>query len=172
MEYLTDVRLVVAMDDAAGRPRFVDDVKTLETFHPGKVESHRLWRFEGDSSVIPREVGGVPKTGGFAGPGGAVFTVVCFPPRAEHWTLEEMRQSNPSLHVEVPEDPEMHSTETIDLGLVVSGRMDLRLSTGEVRTLSARTAFVVGGATHAWANPYDEPCIFSIVAVGVPRQPA
>jgi hypothetical protein len=56
---------------------------------------------------------------------------------------------------------------SIDMGCVVWGKVDLTLPGDQARTLHARDSFAIARAQHAWANPYDEPCVFSNVTVGV-----
>jgi hypothetical protein len=162
---LNDVKLVAAIETSDGVARFVDDLEPLPT---GTGTSLKLWRFEA-GATIPTSVGGVPPDTRFTGPGGATFQAVSFPARFTGMTAEDLRRANPSIRLEEGDDPEMHSTNTIDMGFVVSGKVDLKLPGEELRTLEAGMAFVVAGARHAWANPYSEPCLFSNVVVGVHR---
>jgi hypothetical protein len=171
MEFLDGIGVVAAVEDAAGNARFLDDLTPLALATPGMSETLKFWRFEGDA-VVPEAVGGVPAVNAFTGPGGAMFAIICFPPHARKLTKEELLKANPTLRFDESDDPEMHCTDTIDLGFIVSGRTDLKLPGGERRTLEAGTAFVVAGARHAWENPYDEPCIFTNVGVGVRRASA
>ncbi|HXQ18191.1 MAG TPA: cupin domain-containing protein [Acidimicrobiales bacterium] len=163
-----DVKFVAAIEDADGTARFRDD---LTPFRAGpNSPSVKFWRFEGADALIPASVGGVPTDNRFTGPGGATFQLVRFPAHFLGVTAEELRRANPSVQLDDGDDPEMHSTDTIDMGFVVSGKVDLKLPGDQVRTLSAGSAFVIAGARHAWANPYDEPCAFSNVIVGVARE--
>jgi len=66
-------------------------------------------------------------------------------------------------------DDGMHLSDTIDYDVVIQGRVDLVLDSGEVRTLSAGSMVVMGGANHSWQNRYDEPCVMATVTVGVTR---
>jgi Cupin domain len=162
---VNDVKLVAAVEASDGSARFLDDLKP---FDAGTGTSVKLWRFEGGAS-IPGSVGGVPADTRFTGPGGATFQAISFPARFTGATAQEMQRTNPSIKLSAGDDPGMHSTDTIDMGFVVSGKVDLKLPGGEIRTLEPGTAFVIAGARHAWANPYDEPCLFSNVIVGVDR---
>jgi hypothetical protein len=167
MENLDDLKLVAAVEDRAGHATFLD----LTPFRASPTSpSSKLWRFEGEGTSIPSAVGGVPNENRFTGPGGATFQAVCFPARFMGVTAEELKRANPSVRMEPGDDPEMHSTDSIDMGFIVSGKVDLKLPGDQVRTLRAGDAFVVAGARHAWANPYDEPCVFSNVVVGVRRE--
>jgi quercetin dioxygenase-like cupin family protein len=57
----------------------------------------------------------------------------------------------------------MHRTQTIDFVQVISGEIDLVLSGGEEVRLRPGDAVVQRGATHAWENRGDAPCVLSAV---------
>jgi hypothetical protein len=165
---LNELKVVVAIQDSHGDARFLDDLTPFRA--APNSQSAKLWRFEGDDASIPARVGAVPTDNRFTGPGGATFQMVCFPARFLGVTAEELKRANPSVQVGDGDDPEMHSTDSIDMGCVMSGKVDLKLPGDQVRTLHAGNTFVIAGARHAWANPYDEPCVFSNVIVGVRRE--
>lgn len=77
-------------------------------------------------------------------PGGVLFRLVSFPP-----------------------DPhgQMHRTDTIDFVTVVSGQLVLVLEGGEEVTLGQGDTVIQRGATHAWRNDTDQPCVASVVIV-------
>jgi hypothetical protein len=50
-----------------------------------------------------------------------------------------------------------------------SGKIDLELGNGEVRTIGPGTCVILGGVAHAWKNHYDEPCILACVMLGTDR---
>jgi hypothetical protein len=166
MKDVIGVKIVAATEDLDGTARFLDGLTPLDS--GSGSGSCKVWRFEADAH-LPGSIGGVPPENRFTGPGGATFCVICFPPHFMGATAEEMRRNNPSVQLAGGDDPEMHSTDSIDMGFIMSGKVDLRLPGEQVRTLEAGNAFVVAGARHAWRNPYDEPCVFSNVVVGVRR---
>jgi hypothetical protein len=55
----------------------------------------------------------------------------------------------------------MHATPTIDLISVSAGKVLLRLDDGSATELRPGDCVVQRGAMHAWANPFDEPCILT-----------
>ena len=57
----------------------------------------------------------------------------------------------------------MHRTQTVDFVQVVSGEIYLVLGGGEERRLGPGDAVVQQGATHAWENRSDEPCVMSAI---------
>jgi hypothetical protein len=167
MKSIDDVKLVAAVESTDGKTTFLDD---LAPFQTPSGTSVKFWRFEGGGSV-PGSIGGVPTDPAFTGPGGATFQMVSFPARFMGVTAEDLKKANPSIQLSEDDDPTMHATDTVDMGFVVLGKVDLKLPGNQVRTLEAGTAFVITGAPHTWANPYDEPCMFSNVIVGVRREP-
>jgi mannose-6-phosphate isomerase-like protein (cupin superfamily) len=81
--------------------------------------------------------------------------------------LGEMEQKLPGLagHME-PDNPGMHTTATVDYEYVASGRCVLELDDGATRELGPGDTVIQNGTRHAWRNPYDEPCVMVVVAVG------
>lgn len=49
----------------------------------------------------------------------------------------------------------MHRTETVDLGVCVSGSMELTLDSGEKRVMNVGDVIVQRGTMHAWRNPSE-----------------
>ncbi|KAH6628894.1 hypothetical protein F5144DRAFT_594797 [Chaetomium tenue] len=45
-----------------------------------------------------------------------------------------------------------HRTETLDMGVVVAGQMEVRLDSGEARTLRVGDSIIQRGTMHAWRN--------------------
>ena len=58
----------------------------------------------------------------------------------------------------------MHRTQTLDFVQVISGEIYLVLAESELR-LGPGDAVVQRGATHAWENRSDEPCVMSAIMV-------
>lgn len=46
----------------------------------------------------------------------------------------------------------MHATDSIDYEVVLSGKVDMELPGGKVRTLKPGDLLVMGGVPHAWKN--------------------
>ena len=66
------------------------------------------------------------------------------------------------------DDPGMHTTPTIDYGIVLSGEIDLELDEGEVH-LQAGDVVVQRGTRHAWRNRGTEPCRIAFVLISSPN---
>ena len=62
------------------------------------------------------------------------------------------------------DNPGMHTTQTIDYAIVLSGETDLRLDEGEVH-LRAGDIVVQRATRHGWYNRSDEPCPVAFVLI-------
>jgi len=120
-------------------------------------------------------------TKAFPGPGGTMFRLISYPPkRPEGYKpppgvtfetgVKELSDKIPRMgdHFERGA-PGMHTTDTIDYGVVVRGEMTLELDDGQkficARAIaSCRTAQGIAGA-----NPLPEPCLMAFVSVGGKR---
>ena len=60
----------------------------------------------------------------------------------------------------------MHTTVSIDIGLVLEGSVVLELDVGAKRQLDPGDWYVQNGTRHAWRNPYDVPCRVAIFMLG------
>jgi hypothetical protein len=63
------------------------------------------------------------------------------------------------------DNPGMHTTRTIDYGIVLSGEICLKLDEGEIR-LTTGDVVVQRGTRHAWQNRSSEPCTVAFVLIG------
>ena len=66
------------------------------------------------------------------------------------------------------DNPGMHTTKTIDYGVVLSGEIVLQLDDSE-RTLGPGDVVVQRGTRHAWRNRSAEPCVIAFVMVASPN---
>ena len=101
-----------------------------------------------------------------------LFSVLEFQPGEVVFSEEliaRVTQELPGLmeHME-PDDPGMHTTDSVDYGVIISGRISLELDDGEAVELEAGDVFVQNGTRHAWR--VFEPCRMAVVLVGVPRK--
>ncbi len=64
----------------------------------------------------------------------------------------------------------MHTTDTIDVGIVVSGECEIEQGNGERVRLRVGDVYVQNGAEHAWHNDTGEPFIITFVFLGVVRR--
>jgi hypothetical protein len=59
----------------------------------------------------------------------------------------------------------MHQTPTVDMGLILSGRIHLVLEDARTVELTAGDYFVLRGIPHTWSNPWEDSCVMSVVLV-------
>jgi mannose-6-phosphate isomerase-like protein (cupin superfamily) len=69
-----------------------------------------------------------------------------------------------------PEHAGMHTSQTVDYGVILSGEVDLELDDGKVRRLKSGDCFIQNGTRHAWRNPGTVDCVAAVVVVGAHRK--
>jgi mannose-6-phosphate isomerase-like protein (cupin superfamily) len=170
------IRRVVTGVDAGGASVFVSD-EQVDSVAPALLPGlafHQVWGEDG-VPVSPQD-GTPPSTHDYFPPAGGyrvgTFTV---PPDSTPppegidigAALAEVEKKLPGLmaHME-PEQPGMHTTTTIDVEYVVSGRVVLELDDGATIELGPGDTVVQNGTRHAWRNPFDEPCTLVVVLIG------
>ena len=75
-----------------------------------------------------------------------------------------------SLANHEPDNPGMHTTDTIDFEYVVSGEVWLELDDGEEVHLQPGDTVVQNGTRHAWRNKGTEPCTMVVFLLGAHRK--
>ena len=120
-------------------------------------------------------------TKAFPGPGGTMFRLISYPPRRpEGWKpppgvtmesgLRELSEKVPGMGDHFERDaPGMHTSDTIDYGVVVRGEMTLELDDGQIIHLRQGDCIVQNGTRHRWRNPGSEPCLMAFVSIGGKR---
>jgi mannose-6-phosphate isomerase-like protein (cupin superfamily) len=68
------------------------------------------------------------------------------------------------------DNPGMHTTDTIDYGVVISGRITLELDDGAEVELGPGDCWVQNGTRHAWRNRSVEDFVGAAVLVGARRK--
>jgi mannose-6-phosphate isomerase-like protein (cupin superfamily) len=63
----------------------------------------------------------------------------------------------------------MHTTDTVDYDIIVSGELWLELDDGKEVHLKPGDIVVQNGTRHAWHNRTKKPCVMYSVLVGAPR---
>ena len=172
------VRRVVTGHTSDGMATFADDSEveaiTFETL-PG-LEFHRLWG--ADETVTFPDDGSPPSFPSYFPPVNGfrfgLFTVAPMSTREGRdgeAILKEMEEKVPGLaeHME-PDNPGMHTTDTIDFEYVISGEVWLELDNGEEVHLKAGDTVVQNGTRHAWRNKSSEPCRLVVCLIGANRR--
>jgi quercetin dioxygenase-like cupin family protein len=87
-------------------------------------------------------VDGAQRAAGTTLPAGAVFRVMSYAPGTTG---------------------RMHRTESMDYGVVLSGRIVLQLESGDEVTLGTGDVLVQRGTAHNWVNNDAEPCTIAFM---------
>ncbi len=84
--------------------------------------------------------------------------------------LVQMEDKLPGMltHLE-PDNPGMHTTNTIDFEYVISGEIWLELDDGKEVHLKPGDTVVQNGTRHAWRNRGSEPCQMVVCLIGIYR---
>jgi hypothetical protein len=86
--------------------------------------------------------------------------------------LEEMQEKLPGMiDVLEPDHPGMHTTDTVDFDVVISGEVHLELDDGAEVLLKAGGCVIQNGTRHAWHNRSAEKCVLAVSLVGAQRRP-
>lgn len=172
-----EVRRVVTGHDGEGRAVFVGDElvpPVTIALLPGS-EYHQLWGSDATCS-FPDDGSRPPATGYFPPVGGfrvGYFTIppdggAGAPPDLDiEAAMAEFEEKLPGLaeHLE-PEAPGMHTTATVDFGVVLAGQATLELDDGATVTLNAGDTYVQNGTRHRWSNRGTAPAVIAVTLVG------
>ena len=107
--------------------------------------------------------------------GGSSFMLVTFPPDSVMMSPDfDPAKAGPEHLVAAPgiaetfelDNPGMHTTLTVDYGVVLDGEIWLELDDGATVHLKQHDAIVQQGARHAWRNKGTKPATLVFVLVG------
>ncbi len=172
-----DVRRVVTGHDRAGKAVFIDDQMVAPVtlaLMPG-MDFHRLWGADApshfpDDGSKPEATTYFPPLGGFR------FGLFTIPPDDGHGVpadldigsaLVELEDKLPGLaRYAEPDNPGMHTTATIDYGILLSGQAVLELDDGATVVLNPGDTYIQNGTRHRWSNSGDTPAVFAVTLIG------
>jgi mannose-6-phosphate isomerase-like protein (cupin superfamily) len=173
------VRRVVTGHDEAGRSVFASD-EALAPFTPELFAGwafHAVWGADA-TPAFPDDGTPPPTDTYFPAAGGFRFSLSTIPPAGtaarDDLDLDaanaevERGMTGMLAHMEA-DDPGMHTTDTIDMEVILSGEVILELDGGAERLLRAGDTIVQNGTRHRWRNPGTEPCVMVIFMVGARR---
>ncbi|QIB66818.1 cupin domain-containing protein [Kineobactrum salinum] len=69
-----------------------------------------------------------------------------------------------------PEFPGMHATDSVDIGFLIDGELELELDGGEVVHLIRGSSVVQTGTWHAWHNRSNRPAVAAFILLGAKRR--
>ena len=175
-----DIYCVVTGQNERGKSVFVhkEPIRPVSlALFPG-YEFHRIW---GSDAVPELPSDGTPpeQPRYFPPQHGFRFGFFTLPPQSatsleqlgEAAAIEEVQRQLPGL-IEVlePDHPGMHTTDTIDFDVVISGEVHLELDDGVEVHLKAGDCVVQNGTRHAWHNRSREKCVIAVTLVGAERK--
>jgi mannose-6-phosphate isomerase-like protein (cupin superfamily) len=173
------IRRVVTGHDIGGKSVFVSDEPvdpaTL-TLMPG-TEFHQIWGSDGMVS-LPTDGSHPAAPRYFPAADGFRFSVFTLGPAGAaapegidiEAALAEFEERVPGLADALePDNPGMHTTDTVDYDFVVSGEVYLELDDGAEVLLRAGDCVVQNGTRHRWTNRSDQPCTIVVAIVGASR---
>jgi mannose-6-phosphate isomerase-like protein (cupin superfamily) len=68
------------------------------------------------------------------------------------------------------DNPGMHTTDTVDYGIVLEGEVWLELDDGKQVLLRQHDVVVQNGTRHAWRNKSEKPVKMAFVLIGARRK--
>ncbi len=178
-----EVRCIVTGQDSSGKSVIMRngpvEPVTLALL-PG-YEFHRLW---GSDSVpeLPSDGTPPPHPRYFPPKNGFRFGFFTLPPDAQTnvgqivtaAAIEELQRKLPGmmevLEVDHPDHPGMHTTDTVDFDVVVSGEVYLELDDGAEVLLKTGDCVIQNGTRDAWHNRSAEKCVIAVTLIGAERK--
>ena len=175
-------RRIVTGHSPQGKAVFASDApaprSTAFKSIPG-FETTLLWETQPGASV-PAGAGdpSVSAPSWVPAPGGTNLMFVSFPPDSVMMSADfdpmaagaEYMQVLPGLAERFEmESPGMHTTDTVDYGVLIEGELHLELDDGATKKLAPRDVVIQNGTRHAWRNKSDKPATMLFVLVGVKR---
>ncbi|SCB36206.1 cupin domain-containing protein [Rhizobium hainanense] len=173
-------RRVVTAKNASGKSVVVSDgasPREMALKHTPGFVSAPMWTVATTPSLPYDGKDPMEESGTLLHPsaGSSTFFLITFPPDAVMMSPDFRPElAGPEHAVAAPgiiehfemENPGMHTTPTLDYGVVISGTITLELDDGVTVELKPGDTFVQHGARHAWRNPTGEPATIAVVLVG------
>lgn len=176
------IRRVVTGHSASGKAVVASDGAPPRSNHPPGVESTGIiavWATDHGMTAVPgSEDPTVQMTSYVAGPGGTRFLITILPPDSGGGAPSPLLAGATPTDVGFPglseameaDSPGMHTTDSVDYDIVMSGELWLELDDGATVHLKPGDIVIQTGTRHAWRNKGSEPCVMYSVLVGAPRQ--
>jgi len=171
-----NIRCVVTGRNSSGKSVFAKDASvepiTLSLL-PG-FEFHRLW---GADSIptLPSNGAPPPHPRYFPPAGGFRFAFFTVPPGTSKIpditdlvaAFAEIQTKLPGMaEVLEPMHPGMHTTDTVDFDVVLSGEVYLMLDDAAEVLLKAGDCVIQNGTRHAWENRSSKDCVIAVALIG------
>ena len=174
------MKKVITGHDSSGKSVFAEVEAQAVTVASPIVDWHEVWATHADDT-IPIELSAARSRENyselhkvFPTKNQSMFRVLDFKPVDPSEVLssntrESVFDQLPGVaqHLEA-DDPGMHTTDSVDYGGIISGRITLELDDGESVDLNAGDVFVQNGTRHAWR--VEEACRMAVVLIGTDRR--
>lgn len=165
MSIVDNFEVVIAATGPDGKPAFIEAPVPKSLNVPGAVEAAFFWEAKGIPRLLDDIGGAAEAVSNFPLPGGSKFGIICFPAHSAG-KLDVGHSTGGAVEAGIDGDAGMHQTNTIDYEIILSGKVDIELPGGQVRTLRPGSLLVMGGVPHSWKNHYDEPCLYAAIVIG------
>ena len=179
------MRRVVTGLTESGKSVFVSDGEPPRNIKPEGLDSDNfeVWGTDGIPTIPVKGIDPTIEMVSFIpAPGGTRIRTLQFPGTKEieratkagvdiAAVQEERWAKMPDIKAVLEkEHPLMHTTDTIDYGIVLSGEIWLELDDGAEVCLKQGSIVIQNGTRHAWRNKRSEPCVMAFIMVGAERR--
>jgi len=110
-------------------------------------------------------------------PGETRLMIVTFAPDSVMMSIDpvagfqEFAEHLPDLAAAMePDSPGMHTTQTVDYGIVLDGEVWLEVDDGKQVHLKPHDVIVQNGTRHAWRNKSDKPVKIAFILIGAQKR--
>ena len=175
------MRRIVTGHDAEGKSVLIEDAQapnriTLDG-RPG-WELNTLWATDGTPPLPAQGDPSLAVTRYLPATPGTRFIFATWPSlqdQARNADAQSLRAEYnakvPGLgHAHEPDAHGMHTTDTVDYVVIVSGEVWLELDDGKEVLVKAGDCVVQNGTRHRWHNRSDRPCTMAAVMLGAERR--
>lgn len=176
------IRRVVTGHDADGRSVFVSDAEVAPITFSVSPDGgfHLMWSADEvptfPSDGIDPYDKGEARTFFPTGPGSFRFNIFTLPAHGSGAVLADLDLEAVNAEAEErlpgilsanhPDDPGMHTTDTVDLEIMLSGELTLELDDGAEKVFRAGDVVVQNGTRHRWHNRGDEAAVLAAILIG------
>ena len=156
------MKLCVTGHDANGKAIFSHAGPPPREIRPG---SYDLWTTRGPIRVPDDTDPAAPSSVAvFPSLGETAFRIYSVPPPGDR--PQPIGSQTEGFEAD---DPEMHTSDTIDYVIILGGQADLELDDGRQERVVAGDCIVQRGTRHAWRVVGDEPLILCAILLGAKR---
>jgi hypothetical protein len=170
------VRRVVTGRSEGGKPSIISDgepPRSRTYVHTPGFANSLVWTTTAAATPSGDPTAGLKSW--VPGAGETIAMTVTFPPDSVYAdpgldfaaAAAEQLEATPGLaELFEPDAPGMHTTPTVDYGVVLDGEIVLDLDGGETTLLHAGDIVVQNGTRHAWRNPGTRAATVFFVLIG------